>query len=147
MPAVGQVDIDAEMLPGQLYFAADEPALGAPATGIGHRAPIQRRRLAAHMHWLAPADVHGEAQPGRAITLEFFEGIDMQRAAACTSIKLGLEQSDAQLRQRQPLPPTEGDQIRHVGSGLLGGDRGVERVKGTSSIGSNFPETCTNSAI
>jgi hypothetical protein len=57
--------------------------------------------------------VHAKAQPLHPLALKFVDRIDMQRAAAGTGIELGLERGDAQLRQRQPFPPTEGYQVCH----------------------------------
>src|SRR6185437_6705143 len=105
-----------------------------------------RLRLAVHGQRLAPAQVQGKTQPGRAIALECFQRVDMQRTAARTGIEFGLEHADAQVRQGQPLAPTQGhhpraDRIHHglgttrwisgSGSGASEGNRTI-----VSSLGS-----------
>ena len=151
VPAIGQVDVDVETLAGELHLAADEPALGAATTRVGHCTPVHGGHLAADVQRMAPTEMQAEAQPGDPAALEAFQGVDMQRTAARPGIELGLQHRDAQLRQGQPLPPAQGDQlrsdriwcdqiwcarihhdqIRHDDSGVARwGSQGMERVKG-----------------
>jgi hypothetical protein len=128
VPPIGQADVSLETLPRQQDLAADEPAFGAVAAGVGDRAPIQRARLAAYDVRRMPPGTHGEAQPHHAVAQETVQRLHVQRAAARARIELGLELGDAELRQRQPLAPAQherirGGRIRHRGDrARWGGD-------------------------
>lgn len=139
MPAIGEVDVDAERLPGQCDLRANKPAFGTAAAGVGHDATIQRRRFAADFEWMPAPNAEREAQPGVAAALKRFQRIDVQRAAARTGIELGLEQADAQIGQCQPLAPAQNkgaglDQISHLAAAGLGGDRGSGAGEGKGTL-------------
>ncbi len=97
MPPIGEVDVDAERLPGQYDLRANKPAFRASPAGIGDRAPIQRGSLAADFKRVATTDTQREPQPRDTIALKRLQRIDMQGATARAGIELRLEQADTQL--------------------------------------------------
>src|SRR5512143_2020145 len=110
--AIGERKLDRPGFIAELEQRGDDVALLDAASRVPHRALVDGPRLAGDLEGIALLHrLQDEAEPKRATAADGLDAIGMQRAGARAGVDLRLDGVDAEIGQRDPFAPPDGERL------------------------------------